>query len=216
MKKRLILNSLVAVMLLGVLAPMAYADESVLDSRHIAEGSCGENLSWSLDGYTLTITGDGEMEDGCPWIEYMDHIEHVVLDGEITKIGKEAFYKFDRLETIDFGEALVEIGVRAFYGCDDIEYIHLPDTFRKFGAECFRNCENLRNIYCDGPMPRFESSSVYTGNFIMVYYPGNNPWPSQYTSQLISNFGGRLGISMGSFDESAVLANLAEGEEETE
>ena len=30
---------------------------------------------------------------------------------DVTKIGKEAFYKFDRLETVDFGEALVEIGV---------------------------------------------------------------------------------------------------------
>ena len=138
MKKRLMINILVAVML----------------------------VSWSLDGYTLTITGDGEMEDGCPWIEHMDHIEHVVLDGGITKIGKEAFYKFKRLETVDFGDALVEIGVRAFAGCNDIEYIHLPDTFRTFGAESFRNCENLKYVYCDGPMPSFKDSCLYTGNFI--------------------------------------------------
>ena len=179
MKKRMIVNLLVAVMLLGIFAPMAFADESVLDSRHIADGSCGEGLSWSLDGYTLTITGDGEMDDGCPWIEHMDRIEHVVLDGAITKIGKEAFYKFDRLETVDFGEALVEIGVRAFYGCQDIEYIHLPQSFRKFGAEAFRDCENLQFVYCEGPMPRFEDSCLYTGNFIMVFYPTSNPWPME-------------------------------------
>ena len=133
MNKRLIMVFLALIMLVSMMVPAVYADESILD-RHIAEGSCGENLSWSLDGYTLTITGDGAMDDGCPWLEYMDHIEHVVLDGAITNIGKEAFYKFDRLETVDFGDALVEIGVRAFYGCDDIEYIHLPDTFRKFNA----------------------------------------------------------------------------------
>ena len=185
-----------------------------LASRHIADGSCGEGLSWSLDGYTLTISGDGEMDDGCPWIEHMDHIEHVVLDGKITKIGKEAFYKFDRLEMVDFGEALVEVGTRAFYGCDDIAYIHLPATFRTFGAEAFRDCQSLQYVYCDGPMPRFNDSCLYTGNFIMVFYPTNNPWPSEYTSQLINNFGGRLGISMGNFEESAVLSNLAE--EETE
>ena len=179
MKRRLLFGILAAVLLVCSLAPAVYADESVLDSRHIADGSCGENLSWSLDGYTLTITGDGAMDDGCPWIEHMDHIERVVLDGAITKIGKEAFYKFDRLETIDFGEALVEIGVRAFSGCEDIEYIRLPATFRTFGAECFRNCENLQYVYCDGPMPSFKDSCLYTGNFIMVFYPGNNPWPSQ-------------------------------------
>ena len=141
MKRRLIFAFLAAVILLGAMAPMAFAS-SVLASRHIADGSCGEGLSWSLDGYTLTISGDGEMDDGCPWIEHMDHIEHVVLDGKITKIGKEAFYKFDRLETVDFGEALVEVGTRAFYGCDDIAYIHLPATFRTFGAESFRDCQS--------------------------------------------------------------------------
>ena len=106
MKQRLIINFLVVIMLLGTLAPAVFADESVLDSRHIADGTCGEGLSWSLDGYTLTITGEGAMDDGCPWIEHMDHIEHVVLKGGVTKIGKEAFYKFDRLETVDFGDAL--------------------------------------------------------------------------------------------------------------
>ena len=115
MKKRIILNFLAAVLLICALAPAAYANESVLN-RHVADGTCGEGISWSLDGYTLTITGSGEMEDGCPWIEHMDRIEHVVLTGGITKIGKEAFYKFDRLETVDFGEALVEIGTRAFSG----------------------------------------------------------------------------------------------------
>ena len=84
MKKRLMLSFLAAVLLVCALAPAAFADESVLEDRHIADGSCGEGLSWSLDGYTLTITGDGAMDDGCPWIEHMDHIEHVVLDGAIT------------------------------------------------------------------------------------------------------------------------------------
>ena len=89
MKKRIFAGLLATVLLVCTLAPAAYADESVLDSRHIADGTCGENLNWSLDGYTLTITGDGEMEDGCPWIEHMDHIEHVVLDGAITKSARK-------------------------------------------------------------------------------------------------------------------------------
>jgi len=215
MKKRIILNFLVAVMLICALAPAVCADETVLD-RHIADGTCGEDISWSLNGYTLTLTGTGEMEDGCPWIEHMDHIEHVKLQGEITKIGKEAFYKFDRLETVDFGNCLVEIGVRAFSGCTDLEYIHLPDTFRLFGAESFRDCTSLKYVYCDGPMPSFKDSCLWTGNYISVFYPTNNPWPNEYTSQLVNNFGGRLGIMMGNFDESIVLGNLAEYDEEEE
>lgn len=220
MKKRFILNVLAAVLLVAALAPAACALETV----NIASGTCGEGITWSLDGYTLTVTGSGEMEDGAPWADHKDHIEHVVLSGGITKVGKEAFYKYDRIETVDFGDALVEIGDKAFYGCEDIDYIHLPDTFRKFGAQCFRDCESLKFVYCDGPMPRFSDSCLTTGNYISVFYPTNNPWPWEYTSQLVQNFGGRLGIMMGNFDESAVMESLSayeetdatEAEEETE
>lgn len=219
MKKRIILNFLVAVMLVVVLTPAAAALESV----NIASGTCGEGITWSLDGYTLTITGSGEMEDGAPWEAYKNHIEHVVLTGGITKVGKEAFYKYDRLETVDFGDALVEIGEKAFYGCEDIDYIHLPATFRKFGAQCFRECDSLKYVYCDGPMPRFSDSCLWTGNYISVFYPTNNPWPYEYTSTLIQSYGGRIGIMMGNFDRTAVEENLSayeataeDEEEETE
>ena len=87
MKKRILIGLLTALLLVCTLAPGAFAEESILDTRHIADGTCGENLTWSLDGYTLTISGEGEMDDGCPWIEHMDHIEHLVLDGAVTKIG---------------------------------------------------------------------------------------------------------------------------------
>ncbi len=204
MKKRMIINFLVAVLLVAMLAPAAFALET-----NIASGTCGEGISWSLDGYTLTISGSGEMADGAPWAEYKDHIEHVVLTGGVTKIGAEAFYKYDRIETVDFGDALVEIGAKAFVGCDDIEYIHLPATFRTFGAECFRDCYSLKYVYCDGGMPRFNDSCLWTGNYISVFYPTNNPWPAASVNQLVHNFGGRLGIMMGNFDETAVAENLA-------
>lgn len=204
MQKRIFLNLLAAILLLTLLAPAA----SALD-MHIADGTCGDGLTWSLDGYTLTITGSGEMMDGSPWSEHADHIENVVLTGGVTKVGKEAFYKFDRIETVDFGDSLVEIGERAFLGCKDIDYIHLPATFRTFGAEAFRDCIELKYVYCDGGMPRFNDSCLWTGNYISVFYPGNNPWPATAVNQLVHNFGGRLGIMMGTFSETAVEENLA-------
>ena len=211
MKKRFFINLLAALMLIAALTPAAFA----LDGRHIADGTCGEGLSWSLDGYTLTVTGSGEMEDGAPWAEYKDHIEHVVLTGGITKVGKEAFYKYDRIETVDFGDALTEIGDRAFYGCEDIDFIHLPSTFKKFGAESFRGCLNLKYVYCDGGMPRFGSSCLWSGGYISVFYPTNNPWPADSVNQLVHNFGGKLGIMMGNYADSEV-AKFWEEEEEAE
>lgn len=192
MKKRWIMNLLLVSLLLTLLAPGA--------SAVAASGSCGEGLTWKLENYTLTVTGSGEMEDGCPWEDYKTKIDHVVLTGGVTKVGKENFSGCDRLETVDFGDSLVEIGEKAFYGCEDIEYIHLPASFRIFGAQSFRGCDSLKYVYCDGGMPRFNDSCLWTGNYISVFFPTNNPWPYEYTSTLISSYGGNLGIMMGNFD----------------
>ena len=102
MKKRWIMNLLLVGLLLMLLAPAAGAVS--------ASGSCGEGLTWKLENYTLTVTGSGDMEDGCPWADYKTKIEHVVLAGVSTKVGAESFYGCDRLETVDFGDSVVEIG----------------------------------------------------------------------------------------------------------
>lgn len=214
MKRRWILNLLLASLLLMLLSPAA--------SAVAASGTCGDGLTWKLENYTLTVTGSGEMEDGCPWEDYKTKIDHVVLSGGVTKVGKENFSGCDRLETVEFGDALVEIGEKAFYGCEDIVYIHLPKTFRSFGAQSFRGCESLKYVYCDGGMPRFNDSCLWTGNYIAVFFPTNNPWPYEYTSTLISSYGGNLGIMMGNFDpanlpvKSSKTGSEEEAAEETE
>ena len=210
MKKSWIASLLLACLLVLTLAPAAAAetDASVLD-RNIGSGSCGEGITWSLDGYTLTITGSGEITEA-PWADHEDHIEKIVLTGGITKICDEAFSGCDRVEDVDFGSDLVEIGARAFYNCKDLPYIHVPATFRKFGKEAFRGCDELKYVYCDGGMPRFDDSCLWTGNYISVFYPTNNPWGYEYYSPLVNSYGGNLGIMMGNFDASAVAENLAQ------
>ena len=191
MKKWMIIAVLMS-LLLVLLAPAAGAVT--------ANGTCGEGMTWSLDNYTLTISGSGEVEDGSAWESYKTKIDHVVLTGGVTKLGDQTFSGCDRLKTVDFGDSLVEIGAKAFYNCTGLTYIHLPGTFRTFGAQSFRGCENLKYVYCDGGMPRFNDSCLWTGNYVSVFYPTNNPWPSEYTSTLISSYGGNLGIMMGNFD----------------
>jgi len=212
MKKHIVMLLLAACLMVNLLPFGAFAEEvdtTVLDAK---TGSCGENLTWVLKDGILTISGSGEMDDGAPWADYENQIERLVLTGGVTKIGAEAFYDYDRLEEIDFGDSLVEIGERAFYGCDDITIIHLPATFRIFGAECFRACNSLQRVYCDGGMPRFNSSCLWTENYISIFYPTNYVWPQEPVSQLISNFGGRLGIMMGNYDDSVLSELSAPGE----
>jgi len=227
MKKRIGLLLLAACLLLSLLPVGALAEEAEETTEAVEEtkasadpkaknGTCGDGLTWVLEGYTLTVSGSGEMDDGAPWEAHKNKIRKLVLTGGVTRVGEEAFYGYDRLEAIDFGDALVEIGPRAFYGCTELTVIHLPATFRTFGEECFRDCYALQKVYCDGGMPRFNSSCLWTGEYVAVYHPTSNVWPADAVNQLVNNFGGRLGIMMGNYDESVMSQLEPEEEEQTE
>lgn len=195
MKKRLFLSVLAAVLLLASLAPAACATEAVSTA---GSGTCGDGITWVYEDHTLTITGSGDMDDGCPWIEYKDRIEHVVFRGGVTKVGAKAFEDFDWLETVDFGDSMREIGRRAFYDCNDLSEVRLPASFRILGEECFRDCATLQRVICEGGMPSFKGGCLNTGHYVSVFYPPSNPWPAASVNQLVGSFGGMLGIMMAS------------------
>lgn len=225
--KRFFLLLLAACMLVSLALP-ALAEETeetediVLDNEITADtsGTCGENLTWVLEGNTLTISGSGAMDDGSPWDAHRKKIKNVILKGGVTSVGAKAFFEYDRLEYVDFGDALVEIGEKAFAGCTDLAVIHLPATFRTFGAEAFQGCSLLRRVYCDGGMPRFNQNCLWTGEYISVFYPTTNSWPADAVNQLVSNFSGRLGVMMGNWSEDVltelgISAEKAQEEEES-
>ena len=196
----------ILVLLLAGILPLG-----VLASSVQAEGTCGENLTWTLQDHTLTISGSGDMEDGCPWEEYKDEIRSVVLTGGVSRIGAKAFYQFEKLKDIDFGDSLREIGPEAFYDCNRIQRLVLPATFRSFEAKCFQDCDNLSLVYCYGPMPHFRDSCLWTVGHIDLYYPLNNPWPSEYVSPLLSSYGSHLsiyGANPDILDEVQAVSNL--------
>lgn len=206
--KRMIVNLLLSSLLVCALAPSAWA-LGPSDS-----GTWGDNISWELEDHTLTISGEGEMEDGCPWEEYESAVEHVIVTSGVTKIGAKAFYGFDSIETVEFGDTLVEIGANAFRGCDDIDYIHMPATFRTFGASAFQECENLKYVYCEGPMPKFSSGCLWTGNYISVFYRTDNIWPVDAVHSMVSAYGGMMGINMGNFEDAVLDAEVVDDDEE--
>ena len=150
-------------------------------------GMCGEGLSWSFEGGTLTISGSGEMdnfEEGmAPWQSHKDSITKVVLSGSVTSVGAYAFTDYDTIEAVEFGNALHTIGYRAFKSCDNLTRIVLPDTFRKFDEECFMGCKRLGEIWCRGGMPSFKASCIWDVS-ATIFYPPAKAWPSEYVIPL--------------------------------
>lgn len=187
--------------LLLTMAPMAYASETEATEAIVRQpGQCGEDLTWSYESGTLTISGSGSMDDypdgDAPWLEHRDSIQNLVFTGGVTSVGEGAFTDYDELETVDFGSAMHTIGVKAFKSCDGLTSVILPASFRRFGKECFMGCKNLTEIYCLGGMPSFNGNCVWDV-YATIYYPTNNAWPTEPVMQLISAFQNRIQFQAG-------------------
>ena len=74
----------------------------------VESGTCGTNLTWSLDDEgVLTISGEGKManytEDStAPWYSKRTQIKNVVIEDGVTSIGKYAFYNYKSSQSIIF------------------------------------------------------------------------------------------------------------------
>lgn len=201
--KRLLSVAMLWCLLLSMLPMAALAAETeTTGAEAVARepGSCGDGLTWTYAGGTLTISGSGEMDDyitaAPPWADYKHDITRLVFTGGVTYVGAYAFTDYDELESVDFGTAMHTIGEQAFYSCDGLTSFTLPASFRCFGQECFMSCQNLEYIYCEGGMPSFRNSCLWDTN-VTVFYPPNNAWPADAVQQLLNSFQFRITIQPG-------------------
>ncbi|MGM9603914.1 MAG: leucine-rich repeat domain-containing protein, partial [Faecousia sp.] len=148
--------------------------------------TCGDQLSWALEGSTLYITGTGEMYDfptGAPWAMYKYSISRVVISDGVTSVGAYAFQDYDSLSSVEFGNSIVSIGKDAFSSCDGLTSITLPASFKKFGENSFRSCSNLKEIHCSGNFPRFDENCLWD-TYTTIYFSASNPWSVSLIEQL--------------------------------
>ena len=151
MKKK-ILSIFLAFCLIFSLLPMgAMADEA-------KSGTCGENLTWTLDGDgTLTISGTGKMYDydysdyeaAAPWIRDKYKIKSVVIEDGVTSIGSEAFFTTDgypNITKVTIPSSVESIGGRAFANCTALTEVTIPNGVKSIGRSAFLNCNKLMSI----------------------------------------------------------------------
>ena len=134
-------------------------------------GKCGENLTWSFDEVTgtLTISGTGDMDDyydddspedsSIPWLGQCEQISKVILEDGITNIGNYSFAGCNNLKEIEIPSSVTEIGERTFYTCTSLQNIMLPDSVIKIGVWAFGNCTSLKNIMISDSVTEIEESA---------------------------------------------------------
>ena len=139
---------------------------STVPDTDIASGTCGENLTWTLDANgKLTISGTGEMDDytdisSVPWYSYSSSVTTVNIADNITSIADPAFFSCTNLTSITVDEnnnyySNDEYGV--LFNNDKTELIQfpagntrtiytIPDSVITIGAGAFYYCDSLTKI----------------------------------------------------------------------
>ena len=124
----------------------------------VGTGSCGENLTWSVDGDgILTISGTGAMWDyedvesegggwrtSAPWYDYAP-TELVFKEG-VTQIGKSAFCGCDFKGSVTLPKGLTQIGAGAFSNCFNLTGVTIPQGVTSIGDNAFLNCAGLTSV----------------------------------------------------------------------
>ena len=174
MKKKIMkaLSVMLAVVLTLTAAPLSgfvglelpdWLDVSIEASAETS-GSCGENLTWSFEETTgtLTISGTGAMYDYSystrPFQDFESNIVSLVINAGTTTIGNYAFYGLESLIDVTIPDGVTIIGDSSFYACKKLSSIGIPVSVTSIGSNAFSLCYTLTDIF----IPANVESMVYS------------------------------------------------------
>ena len=133
-----------------------------------ASGSCGENVTWSYSGGTLTIQGTGKMSDYGSYMGYSlepnfledekNSVVTVVIGDGVTHIGGAAFRDFKSLTRVVIPNSVTSIGEAAFYRCRELTSVTIPDGVTEIGDYAFSYCESLTSVTIPGSVTSIGTS----------------------------------------------------------
>ncbi len=98
----------------------------------------------SNDGieYTVTEVADQGL---VLFSDEKDTVKSVTIPKSIKRVGRDAFYKREMMESVTFSEGLSTIGINAFSGTG-LKSISLPSTLITIDNQAFMGCESLTNV----------------------------------------------------------------------
>ncbi len=105
------------------------------------------------DNTILRIYEDSVMQDFADaretgWYEYRSVVDTVVIEGNVTSVGANAFAGFEKLTRVYISEKVTGIGTAAFYGCEQLNNVEivLLSTLNSIGECAFEGCIKLESI----------------------------------------------------------------------
>ena len=132
----------------GLKTNLDWLDFSTKSSALAATGQCGDNVFWTFDESTgtLTINGTGNMSNygslDSPFYNNTS-IKNIVIEMRVTSIGGSAFYNCIGLTSITIPDSVTSIGNSAFRHCTSLTSVTISDSVTSIGEYAFYNCTGL-------------------------------------------------------------------------
>ena len=121
----------------------------------VADGTCGDNLTWTLDDTgLLTISGSGDMTvytaswgvNPTPWADYTKRISAISLPDGLTSISRYAFYGISSMTEISIPTTVTDIGEHAFENCSGLVSVSIPEGVTEISNNLFYDCTGLTAV----------------------------------------------------------------------
>ncbi len=140
------------------------------EGTDIAQGTCGDNITWVLDNDgVLTVRGIGNMAESPSWLDYDDSIKKAVIEEGITSIGKKAFYYCKNLAEISIPMGVTTIESSAFYECDSLLKVHLPKSVTCIDWNAFSWCDKLNEIVIPESVTDIDDGAIGYSYKVVIY-----------------------------------------------
>lgn len=148
-------------------------------------GSCGDNVTWSYDANscTLTISGSGDMEDydatydrddetyynpTYPWPSSVAKL--VVKDG-VTRLGSFAFYKCTSLVEVSLPESIGAFGSYCFAECSQLISLTIPSKVTVIPQGFCSGCKKITAINIPSGVTRINKNAFLTTGITTLTIP---------------------------------------------
>lgn len=130
---------------------------------------------------------------------YQNDQGQIVFDGEVTKVGYDAFNGCTTLASIALPEGVTEIGYRAFRGCSELTGVTLPNSITTFADHVFNACGKLQSIALPKSLKKIGNYAFNNCNsleFVHVFemadwcnitFSNNTSTPLYYAKKLYCN-----------------------------
>jgi hypothetical protein len=150
--KKTLLLGMCAVLVALLIVGCSNKNKDNIVGKNVISGTCGQNLTWTLDTLTgkFTISGTGAMADyyydgdvqaiPSPWNQYTAQIKQVQIGNSVTSIGDYAFYSCTNLTSVTISNSVIAIGQFAFTDCLNLTSITIPNSVTSIGSAVFAGC----------------------------------------------------------------------------